>query len=279
MNKPVHQRNSAPAKTALADMQQRFANALLSFNAIDEAIPLLKVKAVGTSQLTEAELAQNRLAFYRGNLTAIWKQTLSNAYPVLLQLVGEEFFEQLARAYGRAHPSQSGNLNFFGADFSQFVANNEHCADYPYFSDVIALEWLVHQAYYAQDVEVMSLVEVLAQVGEKFAETKLQWNPTAHLFQSPWNAVSIWLAHQTGADEAMEINLEQLSFGVVTRPDWHVQLMPLTQAEFIALQALAQSASVGTALEMAVEADVDFNISEQLNKWFNAGLFSGIQAV
>lgn len=277
MNKLVPQPNFASAKTALADIQQRFAAALLSINAVGEATPLLKVKALGASQSTEAELAQNRLAFYRGNLTAIWKQTLANAYPVLLQLVGDEFFEQLARAYGRAHPSQSGNLNFFGANFSQFVANNEHCADYPYFADVIALEWLVHQTYYAKDVEPVSLVSVLTQVGEQLSESKLQWSSTAHLFQSPWDAVSIWLAHQPGADDSIEINLEQPSFGIVTRPDWRVQLTPLTQAEFIALQALAESATVGAALEMAVEADPHFNIPEQLSKWFDAGIFSGIQ--
>lgn len=265
------------AHTALADLQQKFADALLSINAVDDAVPLLKVRPVGDSSSTGAALAQNRLAFYRGNLTAIWTQTLSNAYPVLLQLVGDEFFEQLARAYGRAYPSQSGNLNFFGADLAKFVAANEHCAEYPYFADVIRLEWLVHQTYYAKDVEAISLAQVLAQQGEAFSETRLEWNANAHLFQSPWDAVSIWLAHQEAADESIEIQLEQASYGVISRPDWRVQVTPLAQADFLALQALAQSASIGSALEIAVEADPHFSIPERLNTWFSAGFFSGIQ--
>lgn len=262
----------------LSDIQQKFADALLSLNALDQAVPMLKVRAVGNQQVSDVELAQHRLAFYRGSLTAIWKQTLSNTFPVLLQLVGDEFFEQLARAYGRAHPSQSGNLNLFGAELASFVAGNEHCADYPYFVDVIRLEWLVHQTFYAKDSASIGLSEVLSHRGEAFSETRLQWNTNAHLFQSDWDAVSIWLAHQEEAGEGIEINLEQPSYGVVTRPNWRVQVTALSQSEFLALQALKQSAAIGAALEIAVEQDPNFDIPAKLNQWFDIGLFSDIQA-
>src|SRR4249920_487482 len=53
----------------------------------------------------------DRLALYRGNVHAAWEKALANAYPVVRALVGEEFFGGLARAYGRAHPSNSGDLN------------------------------------------------------------------------------------------------------------------------------------------------------------------------
>jgi len=63
----------------------------------------------------------DRVALYRGNVSAAWEKALANAYPVVRALVGNEFFGGLARAYGRVHPSVSGDLNRFGARFAEFI--------------------------------------------------------------------------------------------------------------------------------------------------------------
>src|SRR6478672_806925 len=117
---------------ALADAQQAFSAAL--FDAADDAPALHAFHG-------DAGLARQRLALYRGNLTSAWDKALSSAYPVLKALVGAEFFTALARAYGKAHPSEDGDLNRFGASFADFLAGFPHVADYPYFPDMARLEW------------------------------------------------------------------------------------------------------------------------------------------
>ncbi len=67
--------------------QQAFATALFDPAA---ALPSFAGAAV-----------QERFALYRGNVSATWRRTLGHAYPVVLALVGEDFFGGLARAYGR----------------------------------------------------------------------------------------------------------------------------------------------------------------------------------
>jgi hypothetical protein len=260
-----------PASVSLLDIQQRFVDALLDPSQSPHALSLLKAESS-----EQKRVAENRLAFYRGNLTAIWTQALSNAFPVLLQLVGDEFFEQLARAFGKAYPSQSGDLNFFGAELPAFLAQDTRVADYPYFADVAALEWQVHRAYYAKDVQELHLPDFLAVVGEGLQEARLQWNPAAALHSSPWGTVSVWHAHQQSPVDSDAIALRAASYGLVTRKEWFVHLITLEKADFLALQALQTGETLGSALEIALDENPAFDIPQQLNNWFAAHLFYGI---
>ncbi|MDL2357173.1 MAG: DUF692 family protein, partial [Pseudomonadota bacterium] len=123
---------------ALADRQQAFAAALFGADG-------------GAPALFKGEAGEAGLALYRGNLTATWEKTLSAAYPVLRQLVGDEFFGGLTRAYGMRHPSDDADLNRFGATFAHFLGGFAHVADYPYLADMARLEWALHRAHYGPD--------------------------------------------------------------------------------------------------------------------------------
>lgn len=91
------------------------------------------------------------LAVYRNNYRVGLIDTLAFIYPVCRQLVGEDFFSGLARAFIGGHPSHSGNLHLYGAGFGDFIAGFEHARELPYLADVARLEWRVHRAYYAAD--------------------------------------------------------------------------------------------------------------------------------
>jgi len=60
---------------------------------------------------------------YRGNL----HDALAGAYPVIKQLVGDEFFRFLARKYIEKYPSRSANLHQYGEEL-QFLLPAENYA-------------------------------------------------------------------------------------------------------------------------------------------------------
>ena len=68
------------------------------------------------------DLVDRRMAIYRANMVAAADKALSSAYPVIRQVVGEEFFHGLAREYQHGTPSASGDLTDFGATFDGFLA-------------------------------------------------------------------------------------------------------------------------------------------------------------
>jgi hypothetical protein len=222
---------------------------------------------------TEAELIERRLAIYRGNVQSIWTKTLLNTFPVLQQLVGDEFFTYLALQYGRQYPSQSGDLNQFGSQFSNYLSTEAAVDGYPYFAAVAALEWQLHCAYYAENIELISLPQFLSCAGDSVQSSRLLFHPAANLFQSSYAAAQVHLAHQEQVIRMIDVPLDTACCALISRPKWRVELTLLDAASFRALQALQQGQILGDALEQAISIDSEFNVALQLQNWFALGVF------
>jgi uncharacterized protein len=251
--------SSAPA---LASAQALFGAAL--FDASQAPALLGQVKGAAAAE---------RVDIYRGNLSAHWNRSLAEAYPVIRQLVGEEFFEGLARVYGKQWPSQDPDLNLFGAHFAQFLAGFEHAAAFPYLPDMAQLEWAMHRAYYAPDVPVLEAAELAALSPEQIEAARWKLHPAASLHRSPWSIAQLWLAHQAGT-EAFPEDLQQDSYTLVVRPQWQPRMVELSTASFAALCALAAGQTLGEALDGAAAIDQGFDVAGQLRQWLELGVFS-----
>ncbi|HEX7640863.1 MAG TPA: DUF692 family protein [Burkholderiaceae bacterium] len=247
--------------------QTAFAEALFDAAKEGQALPLFK---------SDAALAQQRFALYRGNLAGNWDKALANAYPVLRQLVGEEFFAALAREYGRAHPSTDGDLNRFGAHFAEFLTGFEHVAEYPYFPDMARLEWALHRAHYADGAAVIDTVALSSLAPEQMDAAGLKLHPACSLFASPWAIVELWEAHQPGHEQEFPVELARDSHAVIVRPHWKCEVLPLSAAAYAMLSGLAAGASLGAALDAALDLDEQFNFGNWLQEWLQARIFASL---
>lgn len=249
----------------LAQSQQLFSAAL--FDRQHQAEVVCQFKG-------PPDQAKNRFALYRGNLSATWDKALSAAYPVLRMLVGEEFFTGLAREYGRAYPSDNGDLNSFGAFFSTFLDAFPHVAQYPYFPDMAKLEWSLHLAHYAADTQTVS-PEMLADLTPDQAENaRFSFHPSCSLFFSKWAIVSLWHAHQRASSHGFPAEMDEDTYGLVTRRDWRVDVYPLIHSAHVALAALHEGKTLGDALDAALDIDPGFDVSFHLQQWFEHAVFS-----
>jgi uncharacterized protein (UPF0276 family) len=239
-----------------ARRQQAFAAALF---ASDASAPLL-------AQL-KGEGGVARLALYRGNLAATWDKTLSAAYPVLRQLVGDEFFSALTRAYGMAHPSGDADLNRFGANFAQFLDRFEHVADYPYLPDMARLEWALHRAHFAADASAIKATTLGALSPPQLEAARFTLHPACSLLTLAWAVVALWQAHQPGSGVDFPASMAAAGFALVTRPHWCAEVVPLGQAAHAALATLAAGQNFGAALDAAFELDQDFDVAAHLQQW------------
>ncbi|MFC0349649.1 putative DNA-binding domain-containing protein [Undibacterium danionis] len=259
--------NEVKQTEPLAQNQKNFFELLMSKEA-DSPTDLFS---------TPADLLESRMAIYRGNLQAIWSKTLANAYPVLQQLVGEEFFTYLAFQYGRQYPSQSGDLNLFGDQFSDFLSLETTVKDYPYFASVANLEWNLHRAYYAENIPFISLSQFLSEVGELAQQYRLLFHPAVALFQAEYAAAQIYLAHQVQPVQTMDVALDTPCCALISRPSWQLIVTPLDNTSFLTLMALQQGQTLGDALALAIASDSQFDIANALQKWFGLGVFVGFE--
>ena len=247
-------------RALLEHMQSDFAAALIDVRNTPAILPSLAVND---------PRALDRLALYRSNLTATWQQALANAYPVVRALVGEEFFVSLARAYGRAHCSISGDLNLFGAQFAGFVAAFERSRSLPYLADVAALEWLVHRAHYAADAAPMPRARIAALSPHDLLAATFALQPACACLDSRFPVASLWLAHQPQASIALPESLARREFALVVRPRWHVQVLASSAGEVAALTQLRAGATMDGAIDAALLAQPDFDFSRALVRWFD----------
>jgi uncharacterized protein (UPF0276 family) len=247
---------------ALAASQRSFATGL--FNAAESASALTAFKGCTN---------EHRYALYRGNLTATWNKTLASAYPVIAQLVGDEFFGGLSQEYGRAHPSASGDLNEFGSHFAAFLTAFPHTASLPYLPDMAQLEWAMHRAHYAPDAPAMTSSELSAIAPDQLEECHLPLRPAVSVIASEWNVVPLWLAHQPGGPPFPD-EMAAASYGLIARPHWKTVLVPLSRASHAALAVLHAGGSFGAALDAAFEIDEEFDVAAQLRQWLDYAVFT-----
>ena len=213
-----------------------------------------------------------RFGLYRGNLAANWEQALANAYPVLKQLVGEEFFHGMAREYGRTVPSASGDLNLLGSHLADFLESFEPTQAYPYFPDVARLEWAAHRAYYAADVRPLLPASLSA---DALATTPFRLRPGHALVASEWAIAEIWLAHQSRPASCLA-TLARPCRALVFRPDWRVQVRELSLGEWAALAAVQAARPLASALEAGLDADPEFEPGTVLQAWLEQRLLADI---
>lgn len=254
-----------PARAGLAAIQEDFAGAL--FDGSQEARAL---------RLIRGDHGQHRLALYRGNQFTMWEKVLSDAYPVIQLLVGEEFFGGLSRAFGIAVPSRSPDLNEFGAGFADFLAEFPHVADYPYFPDMARLEWALHRAHYAESAPQVLASSVMELAPEFIATTRFQLHPACVMFASEYSVVPIWRAHQEDLDVSLPARVDVASHAVIVRPYWRSSVLPLELASYAALAHLADGGDLGSALQAARQIDQEFDADKELRAWLDAGMFINV---
>jgi uncharacterized protein (UPF0276 family) len=259
----IAQARAANAETA--ERQQAFATALFD---PDAAAPLL----------ARLKGDEDRLALYRGNLTTTWDKALSAAYPVLRQLVGDEFFSALSRAYGMAHPSQDADLNQFGSTFAGFLEGFEHVAGYPYMPDMARLEWALHRAHFGADAGGIDPASLGALTPGELEAAVFTLHPASSLVASAWAVVALWQAHQDGSGVDFPAQMEEASFAVIARPHWQAEVVPLDEAAHAALKVMGEGGTFGAALDAAFACDEDFDVASHLRQWLDLSLLTAIRA-
>ena len=199
----------------LIEIQGQLARVLDGAGASELSLPLF----VGD----EDDVAR-RLAVYRGNLLAASGHALAAAYPVIVQVVGAEFFEALARAYQAHSPSTSGDLNQYGMQLPAFLEGFPHVRELPYLPDLARLEWAVHSAHYAADTDPLDVSRLASVPEAEQASLRLRLNPLCALFESRYPLARIWEIHQKDYAGEFSVQFHDGPFRtLVSRPRFRAQ--------------------------------------------------------
>lgn len=226
--------------TALADLQRDFAAALL-----DPARPL----PPGLAAWNGSDPAR-RFAVHRNNVVVALVEALGAGFPVVRQLVGEDFFAALAGWHVRAHPPRSPVMAEYGDDFADAIAAFEPARALPWLPDLARLERLRVRACHAADATPLPAAALAAALAEPQALAGLRFTlqPALAVLQAPQAVVSLWAAHQHDDDAAIaRVVMDTPEAAIVLRQDDAVLVLPVAPplADFV--HRLAQGRCLGAA--------------------------------
>lgn len=221
-------------------------------------------------------IPRRRFDVYRNNTYVSLIEVLADRFPVVVRLVGEDFFRAMARDHVERHPPKSPVLLSYGAEFPGFIAGFPPAAGVPYLADVAALEWAWHEAYHAAEASPLPLEELAKATGNA-AGAVLLLHPSLRLVTSPYPVVSIWEWHGAG-DETAPIKLDGSGEdALVVRPDMNVEIRRLPPGAVPFIRALGQRRSILEAFACAKEEVPRFDLQGNLAGLMGGGAIVGIE--
>jgi len=221
------------------------------------------------------EPAPRRFAVYRNNVIVGLVKALKGSFPAVERIVGEDFFQAMARAYVRAEPPRSPLLIDYGVTFADFIAGFEPAASLPYLPDVAWIERAWREAYHAADAEPLG-ADAFAGIGEdRLGGLTLRLHPSLRLVRSRYPALTIWKMN-VGDIPVGPVDLNASGEdALIVRPaaEVTVRTVPPGGADFVA--ALAEGRTLGESAAAALAAERAFDLAANLAGLVGAGAIAG----
>lgn len=222
--------------------------------------------AIGDCVRANGLSAPRRLQVYRNNIFSSLTDALGAIYPVVKKLVGDGFFGYACDAYIRQHPSTSGDLHDFGAEFGAFLGGFPAASALAYLPDVAGLEWYYHEVYHEAECAPLDLAR-LAQI-DPTAHDQLRWriHPARRWLRSAYPVLRIWQVNQEGhtGDDRVDLDVGGDTLLVARRDE--IEFYPLSACEYVFLERLAAGDTLGQALPRLLETDANFDLGQCLQK-------------
>lgn len=239
-------------KPALGELQRRFFDALLGRGEQDLSA-WIEAGGIAPSQ---------RLDIYRHGGDEIHAATLKTTYPAVRALVGDAYFDQIARRYRRAFPSRSGNLQRFGDMFGAFLDMQPETAGFAYLGDVARLEWQRQQVALAADAdaEPMSMPAFVDALALADGPIRLDFVPAAGVMASPHPVLAIW-GVATNPGKAPPVLPPAGERVLIWRDNAQVAMSLLHPASHACVEAMIRGRSVDAAYAAAHALDPGFDLS------------------
>lgn len=238
-----------------APIQARFAAALLS---PEQPAPPGMIAWNGSDPAV-------RFGVYRNNVVVSLTEALAEGFPVTRALVGDAFFDAMARCFVIEQPPASPILSDYGEAFPDFIAAFPPAAGLRYLPDLARLERARVVAYHAADAQPLTAGDLARHLADpqRLPATRVALHPACRLLASEHAVVSLWAAHQ-GEGRIEDVDLCRPESALVLRDNDEVLVLPLSPATGRFLAALGAGMPLGEAANAAAATAADFDLTQAI---------------
>ena len=235
-------------------------------------------KALAAEVLSDGMTPDARLRIYRNHVAHSLRAALATTFPVVVRLVGEEFFGGITRAFIARHPPRSPCLHEYGDRFPGFVAGFAPAASLPYLPDVARLEWAMNAAYHADAERPLDAAVLLGLDPGSLAQIRLRLQPAVRTVDSAYPVDTIWRANQADGDgSGIDLATGPRSL-LVWRQNDDAVFRQLDPGGSVFVAGLLSGESMAVAAEAALAAAPAFDLARALQLLLGQGLVTDVGA-
>ncbi|MGH8475636.1 MAG: DNA-binding domain-containing protein [Methylococcales bacterium] len=258
-------RELRPRSIGLGELQRAFQSAILDAGA--GAPPFI----VDSPEVSAAERFAVYAEAYRQRLI----EALATDYTGIRELLGDEAFDRMARAYAQACPSGHFSIRWFGARLPWFLATNPAYEKQPELAELARFEWALSEAFDAAESPLLTRAQLAALEHFSWPDLKLRFHASVRIVDLIYNTPSRWQA-LTRKEKPPDLGKEPESLTwVVWRQDLKLLFRSLTKPEACALKAFKQGLSFAEVCESLCEwlddGRVALSAAGYLQSWLHAG--------
>jgi hypothetical protein len=221
--------------------------------------------------------AAARLRVHRHHVGQSLVAALAATFPTVRAVVGEEFFQTMARTFVTQDLPRQPVLAEYGASFPAFVADYEAAASLPYLADVGRLDWALNVAFQTSPGACLTAADLAPLPAEEVVDLSLELAAGASLIRSAYPVDRIWRLSQPEASIGT-VDLEEggASLLVLRRAD-DATFAPLDPAEAVFLSAVADGRTLESAVQAGFQIDSAFNLSTTFGRLLALQAFAALQ--
>lgn len=200
-----------------------------------------------------------RFDVHRNNVVVSLIAALQDTFPVVRQLVGDEFFAAMSRVHVCEQPPRSPVLTDYGDGFAGWLEQFEPVVALPYLADMARLEHARVRACHAADATPLDPDVIARSLADpqRLPLARVELHPSLGVATSRYSVVSLWSAHQT-TGEVPTVAIDEPESALVLRdPDDEVLVVAIPPGAAAFVRQLVDGHPLGAAIDAAIGAGSD----------------------
>lgn len=255
--------------TGLRDAQEQMQRAIL--DGSDDVLALIAEGA--------CERSDTLLGVYRNAYVLRLIDVVASDHEHLKTYLGEEAFDEMARAYIAAHPSRHPNARWFGRALPGFLSTTGPYCDHAQLGELAAIEGALNDAFDAPDAPILSLSDLTAIEAGEWPALVFTPHPSVRRLTLATNASEIWTALSQGETPPEPEMLARRQAAIVWRGTENPMLRAFAPDEDMMWCEAAKGARFLSLCElMAVQGDpatAPQRAASHLSGWLGSGMLTG----
>lgn len=210
-------------------------------------------------------------------------EVMAKDFEYVHTLLGDDGFDEAARAYIAAHPSAFRSIRWVGHAFADWLRTTSPWDEAPMLADMAAFEWALGLAFDAPDAARLDTATLAAVPPAQWAGLRFDVHPALSLLDITWGVVDFRQALEEGRDPGgpPEALSTPQTWAVWREPETlTVRYRALGAHEAVVARALAAGlpfSALGDAAAQAGDAeDAAVRVAAYLRHWIDAGWIAGL---